>query len=79
MEICKKNIKKNIIEKENLIFDSLISYAIKYFNDVIKKNKKYKKPNEEEKKALEALINVLEKCNDNMQPEDIQNANLCCW
>ena len=67
-----KKYKKNIIEKENPIFDSLISYAIKYFNDVIKKNKKYKKPNEKEKKALEALINVLEKCNDNMQPEDIQ-------
>ena len=67
-----KKYKPNILEKEHPIFDKLIEYAIKYFNDVIKKNKKYKKPNEKEKKALEALINVLEKCNDNMQPEDIQ-------
>ena len=67
-----KKYKKNINEKDHPIFDDLIGYAIKYFNDVIKKNKKYKKPNEKEKKALEALINVLEKCNDNMQPEDIQ-------
>ena len=54
------------------IFDKLIGYAIKYFNDLIKQNKKYKKPNEAEKKALEELINALEKCNDEMQPEDIQ-------
>ena len=67
-----KKYKSNIIEKDHPIFDKLIGYAIKYFNDVIKQNKKYKKPNELEKKALEALINVLEKCNDSMQPEDIQ-------
>jgi len=67
-----KKYKSNIFEKDHLIFDKLIGYAIKYFNDVIKQNKKYKKPNELEKKALEALINALEKCNDSMQPEDIQ-------
>ena len=67
-----KKYKSNIFEKDHPIFDKLIGYAIKYFNDVIKQNKKYKKPNELEKKALEALINVLEKCNDSMQPEDIQ-------
>ena len=50
----------------------MIEYAIKYFNDVIKKNKKYKKPNSNEKKALEALVLMLEKCNDEMQPEEIQ-------
>jgi len=67
-----KKYKHSISEKNHPIFDKLIDYAIKYFNDVIKKNKKYKKPNTEEKKALEALIHALEKCNDNMQPEDIQ-------
>ena len=67
-----KKYKSNIFEKDHPIFDELIGYAIKYFNDVIKQNKKYKKPNELEKKALEALINALEKCNDSMQPEDIQ-------
>jgi len=67
-----KKYKPNILEKEHPIFDKLIEYAIKYFNDVIKKNKKYKKPNVEEKKALEALVIVLEKCTDEMQPEEIQ-------
>ncbi len=67
-----KKYKPNILEKDHPIFDKLIEYAIKYFNDVIKKNKKYKKPNSDEKKALEALIIMLEKCNDEMQPEDIQ-------
>ena len=34
--------------------------------------KKYKKPNEEEKNALKALIKTLENCNDEMTPEEIQ-------
>lgn len=67
-----KKYKKNISEKDHPIFDKLISYAIKYFNDVIKKNKKYKTPSAEEKKALEKLIQALDKCNDEMKPEDIQ-------
>jgi len=67
-----KKYKKDISEKNHPIFDNLIEYAIRYFNDVIKKQKKYKKPNTSEKTALTALINVLEKCNDEMSPEDIQ-------
>jgi len=67
-----KKYNKNIVENEHSIFDNLISYAIKYFNDVIKLKKQYKKPNEDEKKALEALIKTLENCNDKMAPEDIQ-------
>ena len=67
-----KKYKSNISEKNHPIFDKLIGYAIKYFNDVIKKNKKYKKPNEQEKKALNALINILDQCSDDMQPEEIQ-------
>ena len=67
-----KKYKKNISEKDHPIFDNLIGYAIKYFNDVIKSQKKYKKPNSEEKLALEALIKTLDKCNDDMKPEDIQ-------
>ena len=67
-----KKYKPDILEKNQPIFDKLIEYAIKYFNDVIKKNKKYKKPNELEKKALTALIQILEKCDDKMKPEDIQ-------
>ena len=67
-----KKYKPNILEKDHPIFDKLIEYAIKYFDDVIKKNKKYKKANSKEKKALEALVLVLEKCTDEMQPEEIQ-------
>jgi lysyl-tRNA synthetase, class I len=67
-----KKYKTNIEEKNYPIFNALIGYAIKYFNDVIKSQKKYKTPNEEERLALEALINTLEKCNDQMSPEDIQ-------
>ena len=67
-----KKYKPNIKEENSPIFDGLVGYAIKYFNDVIKSQKKYKKPNESEKKALLALIKTLEKCNDGMSPEDIQ-------
>ena len=67
-----KKYKKDISETDYPIFDKLIGYAIKYFNDVIKLEKKYKKPNTDEKIALSALVDTLEKCNDNMKPEDIQ-------
>jgi lysyl-tRNA synthetase class 1 len=67
-----KKYKPDINEENFPIFDSLVSYAIKYFNDVIKSQKNYKKPNQEEKIALEALVKNLEKCNDHMSPEDIQ-------
>ena len=67
-----KRYKKDIFEKDHPIFDKLIDYAIKYFNDVIKITKKYKKPNYTEKLALNKLVKNLDKCNDQMKPEDIQ-------
>ena len=67
-----KRYKEDISEKEQPIFDDLVGYAIKYFNDVIKTKKKYKTPDQKEKKALEALIKTLDGCNDKMSPEDIQ-------
>ncbi len=67
-----KKYKRDILEKNYPIFDNLIGYAIRYFNDVIKLKKNYKKPDEKEKKALLALIKALEVCNDEMAPEDIQ-------
>jgi lysyl-tRNA synthetase, class I len=67
-----KKYKKDILEKNYPIFDNLIGYAIKYFNDVIKLKKNYKNPNDEEKNALRALIKTLENCSDEMTPEDIQ-------
>ena len=67
-----KKYKKDINENNYPIFDKLVGYAIIYFNDVIKKYKKYKKPNEKEKKALDSLVKTLDNCNDEMSPEDIQ-------
>ena len=67
-----KKYKKNISEKDHPIFDNLVGYAIKYFNDIIKSKKKYKTPSQDEKKALKALVKTLENCNDKMSPEDIQ-------
>ena len=67
-----KKYKADISEKDQPIFDGLISYAIKYYIDVIKPNKKYKKPNKEEKLALQALVKTLDECTDKMNPEDIQ-------
>jgi len=67
-----KKYKKDISEKDHPIFDNLIGYAIKYFNDAIKQKKKYKKPDSNEKLALEALVETLDDCNDEMLPEDIQ-------
>ena len=67
-----KKYKTDISEKDYPIFDKLVGYAIKYFIDVIKLKKNYKKPNNTEKLALEALIKTLDNCNDKMSPEDIQ-------
>ena len=67
-----KKYKKNIIEKNYPIFNNLIGYAIRYFNDVIKLKKKYKTPDENEKLALQSLVKTLDNCNDKMLPEEIQ-------
>ena len=67
-----KKYKPNIKEENFPIFDKLVEYSIKFFNQVIKRTKKYKKPNVEEKKALEELVKALADCNDKMLPEEIQ-------
>ena len=67
-----KKYKKEIKISEHPIFDDLVEYALKYFKDIVQPNKKYKKPNEKEKKALRDLVNQLKNCNDQMDPEAIQ-------
>ena len=64
-----KNIK--IFWERLPYFDKLVDYAIKFFDEVIKPQKKYKIPNKDEK-GVEALVKTLDKCNDEMSPEDIQ-------
>ena len=66
------NYKKDIDRNDFPIFNNLIKYSIKYFKDIVKKNKKYKKPNSVEMKALLDLILTLENCSNDMKPEDIQ-------
>ena len=67
-----KKYKKNINETQNPIFDKLIEYAISYFNEVVKINKKFKEPNHSEKLALNNLSEKLNSCSESMDPEDIQ-------
>ena len=52
--------------------DRLISLAINYYNDFIKAHKKYKTPNQEEKKALLSLKAGLIKIEEN-DPKELQN------
>ena len=52
--------------------DNLTEYAINYFNDKVEPNKKFKKPNANEKKALKELVNKLKSVSQDMNPEEIQ-------
>jgi len=70
-KFIKKN-KKDIKTSEHPILDSLVGYAIKYFEDIVKPNKKYRKPNDKEKKALQDLVKRLKDCKEQMDPEVIQ-------
>jgi len=67
-----KKYKKNIKISDHPILDSLVGYALKYFQDIVKPNKKYRKPNDKEKKALKDLVKRLQGCKELMNPEEIQ-------
>ena len=67
-----KKYKKGIKISNHPILDSLVGYALKYFEDITKPNKKYRKPNEKEKKALQDLVKRLKDCKEHMDPEAIQ-------
>ncbi len=67
-----KRYKKNIEISNHPILDSLVDYALKYFLDVVKPKKKYRKPSEIEKKALVELVKRLKECKDQTDPEAIQ-------
>ena len=70
-KFIKKN-KKEIKVSDYPILDSLVVYALKYFKDIVEPNKKYRKPNEKEKKALKDLIKRLKECSNQIEPEEIQ-------
>ena len=63
---------KEIKSKDHPILDGLTAYAINYFKDKVEPNKKFKKPNDEEKKALKNLASKLEKLDQSLNPEEIQ-------
>ena len=63
---------KEINPKDYKILDNLKEYAINYFKDKVEPNKKFKKPDLKEKKALENLILNLESIDKKLSPEEIQ-------
>ncbi len=67
-----KKHKSEINPSDYPILDSLVGYALKYFKDIVHPNKKYRKPNQKEKKALKDLANRLSDCKQNMDPEALQ-------
>ena len=63
---------KEIKPKDHPILDNLTEYAINYFKDKVEPNKKFKIPNETEKKSLNNLVKKLETLDQKLNPEDIQ-------
>tara|TARA_B110001452_G_scaffold43314_1_gene33157 strand:- start:355 stop:810 length:456 start_codon:yes stop_codon:yes gene_type:complete len=63
---------KEITPKEYPILNGLTEYAINYFKDKVEPNKKFKIPNNKEKKALENLVLKLKEINKSLNPEEIQ-------
>ena len=63
---------QEIKPKNHPIFDSLTEYAINYFKDKVEPNKKFKKPNLKEKKALTNLVIKLKQIEGSLKPEEIQ-------
>ncbi len=63
---------KNISPNNYPMLDSLTNYAIDYFRDKIKPEKKYKKPSNEEKKSLLNLAEAIDSVSQSSSPEDIQ-------
>ena len=70
-KFIKKN-KKNIKVSDYPILDGLVEYALKYFKEIVKPKKKYRTPNDREKKALKDLVERLKDCKDPKNPESIQ-------
>ena len=67
-----KKFHKEIDPKTHKILDELTNYAINYFLDEVEPRKKFKKPDQKERKALEKLITQLKKISQNTPAEEIQ-------
>jgi lysyl-tRNA synthetase class 1 len=66
------NYSSNIVKEDHPILQKLTKNAIQYFNDIVKPSKKYRPANENEKKAIMDLIEVLKKMPDGKDPSEIQ-------
>jgi len=59
--------------KNSPSLDALVTLAINYYKDFVKPNKQYKQPSNEDVKALEELIVVLDSLPQGVQAEEIQS------
>lgn len=57
----------------NPILDELVGFAIRYYTDFVKPNKRYRAADERERAALEALVAGLETLPEGVSAEDAQN------
>ena len=53
--------------------EKLVAYALKYYDDFVKPQKKYRAPSEKERIALSDLAERFEKIGDERDPETVQN------
>jgi lysyl-tRNA synthetase class 1 len=53
--------------------EKLVAYALKYYDDFVKPQKKYRAPNEKERLAFSDLADRFEKIGDERDPETVQN------
>jgi len=56
------------------LLDQLMDYALVYYQNFVKPHKNYRPPSEQERLALESLMEELEKLGDNLPGADYQNA-----
>ena len=65
--------RKDISPATHPQLDELTQYAVRYYQDFVKPNKKFREPNDTERKAMEALVKKLETIDaHNIEAEDIQ-------
>ncbi len=67
-----KNYAPNANQNNSPYLDNLVNFAINYYNDFIKKNKKYLLPSPEQKEYLLQILNILKQLHPQVTSEEIQ-------
>ena len=70
--MCIRDRLLTMYDKRNKLSSQVEAEARNYFKDKVEPNKKFKKPNKVEKKALENLIIKLKEIDQTLKPEEIQ-------